>query len=250
MIGRVSLLVDSDTIDEYRGVYCDTLGSIREEIIGGLNYVEGVSSTTLLSDGPDVPQICNFPQMPPPGDNGGVVSDDVGADGDNTSREPAGSIEGLNYEDAEDDANLWLLVFGFAGVGSAAALLVAIVVRRQRAGRRRVVTARRSRSHGSGDNAADDEEAAIDSFDLTSEHYDGTATSPNNHSLGVVIDEVPYPSHQSDNDSVYYTSGAEDDKEEDSSRPGQPKRSPSGYMSLPPRAITSPLSSKSTLSGP
>lgn len=265
MIGRVSLLVDSDTIDEYRGVYCATLGSIREEIIGGLSYVDGVSSTTLLSDGPDVPQICNFPQMTNP--NGDVVTEGDGSgnnnnnNGDGTSRQPTASgIDGLDYDDAEEGTNLWLLVFGFAGVGSAAALLVAIVVRRRRGEGRRVVVASRHRSRRSRGRDGDDEEAggAIDSFDLESEHYDGTK-SPNNHSLGVVIDEVPYPP-QSDNDSCYYTSGAEDEKDEDGGgtnttkgrrviRPS-PTGSASGYMSLPPRAITSPLSSKSTMSGP
>lgn len=63
MIGRTKVLVDSEyssTLGEYKSLYCDTLGSIRDLVVsGGLDNIPGVESVSLLLDGP-APDVCEL----------------------------------------------------------------------------------------------------------------------------------------------------------------------------------------------
>ena len=130
MIGRASIMVDSDTISEYRSVYCQTLDVIREQIYDGLGQVPGVSSTSLLLGGRGAPQICDFDRP--------EIVDDPPDPNNTVDQEPAATASTspefhIHRGSGSQSVGIVLTVFGLIGVVSG--LLVAVAIRSRR-GRR------------------------------------------------------------------------------------------------------------------
>jgi hypothetical protein len=154
------MLVDSDTISDYKEVYCDTLGVIRDLISGGLSdKVSGVVSTSILMGGPTAPQICDFASV--------VDATPTGITQERTAESKKG--QGIPFI---------LIVFGFVGLASG--LIVAVVMR----------LCRRRRNH-----ARDMDDASGD----ISESFLKSADSGESQSLAAVMEQDADPSpNQSD----------------------------------------------------
>lgn len=125
LLGRLTILVDAETVDGYQGVYCESLSSVRDMIAdGGLANLPGIIATkNVRRDGETAPYMCNV-DLPDeianiPGDPKSPV--DVSGEGD---------IE----EDREGDGNATLLlsVLGYIGIGSGAFVLLGYLVLRKR----------------------------------------------------------------------------------------------------------------------
>jgi hypothetical protein len=136
MIGRVTLLVDSETVGEYGDLYCNSLGAIREMVAyGGLSGVPGIMSTeNLLLEGQSLPYTCTVDPLD--------VIEEI----------PVDSIEGFSgnldkFAENSERGTFLYSILGFLGLASAASTILGICVSRRRRVQSEMQTQRTHTTH-------------------------------------------------------------------------------------------------------